>query len=177
MLPSQQRRSQLRLFYKGVSWPRHCQEQRGRLEAELDSFRSAPDRLRSSRQADAQHVAAREAWLAEQRKLKQELTNASAQVASLEQELEQGRERDTFDRLASVERSRQLREQVAEQRQLCRAAQQALRAAESDLAAAQAQRRTPRQTAMPDAGRVAELKARVCRCVCVCARVNAYNIL
>jgi len=137
----------------------HCQERRGRLEAELDSFRSAPDRLRSSRQADAQHVAAREAWLAEQRKLKQELTNASAQVASLEQELEQGRERDTFDRLASVERSRQLREQVAEQRQLCRAAQQALRAAESDLAAAQAQRRTPRQTAMPDAGRVAGLKA------------------
>ncbi|CAE7770948.1 unnamed protein product [Symbiodinium sp. KB8] len=136
-----------------------CQEQRRRLQAELDSFRAAPDRLRSSRQADAQHVTAREAWLAEQRRLKEDLTNASAHVASLEQELEKGREKDTFDRLASVEQSRQLREQVAEQRQLCRAAQQALRAAETDLAAAQAQRRTPHQTAMPDAGRVAELKA------------------
>ncbi|CAE7248597.1 unnamed protein product [Symbiodinium pilosum] len=119
----------------------HLLDQRKHLEEELSSFRAGPDRLRSSRQAEVEHAAAREAWLLEHRQLKQDVAAAQAYVASLEQEIESRRERVTLGRLADAERSRQLREQVAEQRQLCRATQQALQDAETDLAAAQAQRR------------------------------------
>ena len=101
-----------------------------------------------------------EAWLTEQRKIRQDMANAFAHAASLEQEVEKRREKDTMERLAGAERSRQLREQIAEQRQLCRAAQHAVRAAEGDLATLQAQRRTPRPTLVSDTGRVKDLKAR-----------------
>lgn len=101
------------------------QREKSQLEDQLQSYRSAPARLRSSRQAEAQHTAAREAWLAEKESLQAEVAAVSKEVASREK-LE----------LQSLQRHQELRTELAQQRKQCQVAEEALRAASGRSGAA-----------------------------------------
>lgn len=110
------------------------QQEKSQLEGQLKSYRSAPARLRSLRQAEAQQAAAREAWLAEKESLQAEVAAVSKEVAS------------SRDKLELQRRHQELRQELAQQRQQCQVAEDALRAqSHSASSASSAPRPLPRQ--------------------------------
>lgn len=108
--------------------------ERKQLGEELESWRNSPARLRSSRRADAQHAAAREAWLSERRGLEHDLASEQARAAALEEELSLRREHESEERALRASAVRALREDAAEQRRLCADAERELWDIESALA-------------------------------------------
>jgi len=98
------------------------QREKAQLEDDLAAYRSAPARLRNSRQAEAQHSAAREAWLLEKESLQAEVAAASSQVVSSREKLELQRQQ----LCSNAQRQQKLREELAKQRQECKMAEEEL---------------------------------------------------
>lgn len=143
--------------------------ERRQLEKELESWRNSPARLRSSRRAEVQHAAAREAWFSERRRLDQDLASEQARVAALEEELSLRREHESEERALRASAVRALREDAAERRRLCADAERELWDAEAALAArrkkkgAFASSAFVSSTLQADEGRLAKVKAELAR--------------
>eukprot|EP00930_Biecheleria_cincta_P090455 TRINITY_DN79837_c0_g1_i1.p1 TRINITY_DN79837_c0_g1~~TRINITY_DN79837_c0_g1_i1.p1 ORF type:complete len:314 (-),score=79.56 TRINITY_DN79837_c0_g1_i1:369-1310(-) len=138
--------------------------ERRQLENELESWRNSPAKLRSSRRAEAQHAAAREAWFSERRRLEQDVASEQARLATLEEELSWRREHESEERALRASAVRALREDAAERRRLCADAERELWDAEAALAARRKKNGTYTSSALQaDEGRLAKAKAELAR--------------
>lgn len=138
--------------------------ERRQLEAELESWRNSPARLRNSRRAEVQHAAAREAWFSERRRLDQDLASEQARVAALEEELSLRREHESEERALRASAVRTLREDAAERRRLCADAERELWDAEAALAGRRKKTGAFASSALQaDEGRLAKVKAELAR--------------
>jgi len=139
--------------------------ERRQLEEELAAWRSSPARLRSGRQAEAQHSAAREAWLSERRELEQELTRERARIAAFEDEVKARREQDLAEKSLRASAVQALREEALQHRALVSEADRELWSAEAALAAAKEKLRRGRPPSLlqADEERLAKAKASLSR--------------